>query len=86
MSKNNETSDIAGIFLNLGAEKKQALRMATQLIKRAEQLSAELNITKAEALQGLLETVTCGSRGELKPSEQATFGVTDEQKTRKNQA
>ena len=86
MSKNNETSDIAGIFLNLGAEKKQALRMATQLIKRAEQLSAELNITKAEALQGLLETVTCGSRGELKPSEQATFGVTEEQKTRKNQA
>mgnify|MGYP005654033677 CR=1 FL=1 len=86
MNENSETSDIAGIFLSLGAEKKQALRMADQLLKRAGQLSAELNITKAEALQGLLETVTCGSRGETKPSEQATIGVTEEQKTRKNQA
>ncbi len=86
MNENNEISDIAGIFLRLGAEKKQALRMATQLIKRAGQLATELNITKAEALQGLLETVTCGSLGNLKPSEQATFGTTEEQKTRKNQA
>ena len=85
MNENNEISDVAGIFLSLGAEKKQALRMATQLIKRAGQLSTELNITKAEALQGLLETVTCGSRGDLKPSEQATSEVTEEQKTRKNQ-
>ena len=78
MNENSETSDIAGIFSSLGAEKKQALRMAGQLLKRAGQLSVELNITKAEALQGLLETVTCGSRGDLKPSEQATFGVKEE--------
>ena len=86
MTENNEISDIAGIFLRLGAEKKQALRMAAQLFKRAGQLSTELNITKAEALQGLLETVTCGSQGETKPSEQAATGITKEQKTRKNQA
>jgi len=85
MNENNEISDIAEIFLSLGAEKKQAVRMATQLFKRAGQLSTELNITKAEALQGLLETVTCGSRGDLKPSEQATSEVTEIQKTRKNQ-
>lgn len=85
MNENNEISDIAGIFLSLGAEKKQALRMATQLLKRAGQLSTELNITKTEALQGLLKTVTCGSRGDLKPSEQATSEVTEKQKTRKNQ-
>ena len=85
MNENNEISDIAGILLSLGAEKKQALRMATQLLKRAGQLSTELNITKTEALQGLLETVTCGSRGDLKPSEQATSEVTEKQKTRKNQ-
>ncbi|MBU60988.1 MAG: hypothetical protein CMI26_00645 [Opitutae bacterium] len=86
MNENSETSDIAGIFSSLGAEKKQALRMAGQLLKRAGQLSVELNITKAEALQGLLETVTCGSRGEIKPSEQEATGVAKEQKTRKNQA
>jgi hypothetical protein len=86
MNENNEISDIAGIFSSLGSEKKQALRMADQLLKRAEQLSTELNITKAEALQGLLETVTCGSRGNLKPSEQATYGITEEQKIRKDKA
>ena len=78
MNENNEISDIAEIFLSLGAEKKQAVRMATQLFKRAGQLSTELNITKAEALQGLLETVTCGSRGNLRPNEQATFGISEE--------
>jgi hypothetical protein len=86
MNENNEISDIAGIFSSLGSEKKQALRMADQLLKRAEQLSTELNITKAEALQGLLETVTCGSRGNLKPPEQATYGITKEQKIRKDKA
>ena len=86
MNENNEISDIAGIFSSLGSEKKQALRMADQLLKRAEQLSTDLNITKAEALQGLLETVTCGSRGNLKPSEQATYGITEEQKIRKDKA
>jgi hypothetical protein len=86
MNENNEISDIAGIFSSLGSEKKQALRMADQLLKRAEQLSTELNITKAEALQGLLETVTCGSRGNLKPSEQATYGITEEQNIRKDKA
>jgi hypothetical protein len=78
MNENNEISDVAGIFLSLGAEKKQALRMATQLLKRAGQISNELNITKTKALQGLLETVTCGSRGNLRPNEQATFGITEE--------
>jgi hypothetical protein len=86
MNENNEISDIAGIFSSLGSEKKQALRMADQLLKRAEQLSTELNITKAEALQGLLETVTCGSRGNLKPSEQATYVITEEKKIRKDKA
>jgi hypothetical protein len=86
MNENNEISDIAGIFSSLGSEKKQALRMADQLLKRAEQLSTELNITKAEALQGLLETVTCGSRGNLKPSEQATYVITEEKNIRKDKA
>jgi hypothetical protein len=86
MNENNEISDIAGIFSSLGSEKKQALRMADQLLKRAEQLSTELNITKTEALQGLLETVTCGSRGNLKPSEQATYVITEEKNIRKDKA
>lgn len=86
MNENNEISNIAGIFLRLGAEKKQAIQMSAQLLKRAGQLSNELKITKTEALQGLLETVTCGSRGNLKPSEEATSEVAEEQNTRKNQA
>jgi hypothetical protein len=86
MNENNEISDIAGIFSSLGSEKKQALRMADQLLKRAEQLSTDLNITKTEALQGLLETVTCGSRGNLKPSEQGTYMITEEKKIRKDKA
>lgn len=86
MNADNEISEITGIFLNLGAEKKQAMQMAAQLLKRAGQLSNERKITKTEALQGLLETVACGSRGDLKPSEQGTFEVAEEQNTRKNQA
>ena len=66
MSK-NETEQIAGIFRNLGADHDQALTMARQLIKRAEQLAEEKNSTKVSELQALLETAICGAQGSLKP-------------------
>jgi len=66
MSK-NETEQIAGIFRNLGADQDQALTMARQLIKRAEQLAEEKNSTKVSELQALLETAICGAQGILKP-------------------
>ena len=51
-----EIQQIAEIFLNLGAEKEKAITMASQLIKRAEQLANEKNSSKESELQGLLET------------------------------
>lgn len=66
MSK-NETEQIAGIFRNLGADQDQAITMARQLIKRAEQLAGEKNSTKVSELQALLETAICGAQGILKP-------------------
>ena len=66
MSK-NETEQISGIFRNLGADHDQALIMARQLIKRAEQLAKEKKSTKVSELQALLETAICGAQGTLKP-------------------
>ena len=39
--------------------------------KRADQLSEQLKIPKTQALQGLLETATCGAKGELRPNDKA---------------
>ena len=63
----NETEQIAVIFRNLGADKEQAIMMARQLIKRAEQLAKEKSSTKVSELQALLETAICGAQGTLKP-------------------
>ena len=64
---NNETEQISGIFRNLGADQDQAITMARQLLKRAEQLAEEKNSTKVSELQALLETAICGAQGILKP-------------------
>jgi hypothetical protein len=63
---NNETEQISGIFRNLGADQDQAITMARQLIKRAEQLAEEKNSNKVSELQALLETAICGAQGTLK--------------------
>lgn len=68
---NNETEQIAGIFRNLGADQDQAITMACQLIKRAEQLAKEKKSTKVIELQALLETAICGAQGTLKPDKKA---------------
>ncbi|MBT3668332.1 MAG: hypothetical protein HN548_12715 [Opitutae bacterium] len=73
MNQENETEQVARIFLNLGAEKKLALQMAGQLIKRAEQRAKEGTISKTEALSELLEVAVCGAQGRLKPSDEANF-------------
>ncbi|MBL6919835.1 MAG: hypothetical protein ISR41_04975 [Puniceicoccaceae bacterium] len=54
---NNEAAEIAGIFVNLGAPEKQAEVMASQLIKRAEQIAQERGISKVEATERLLKQV-----------------------------
>ena len=54
---NNEVAEIACIFVNLGAPEKQARVMASQLIKRAEQIAQERDISKVEATESLLKQV-----------------------------
>jgi hypothetical protein len=73
MNQQDETEQVAKIFLNLGAEKKMALQMAGQLVKRAEQRAKEGIISKTEALRELLEVAVCGAQGRLKPSDEANF-------------
>ena len=77
MTRDEEIAQVARLFLDLGSEKKQATRMAGQLVKRASQLSEQRNIPKAQALQGLLETAICGAKGELRPSDQAGLEASD---------
>ena len=52
-----EVSEITCIFVNLGAPEKQAKVMASQLIKRAEQIAHERDISKVEATENLLKQV-----------------------------
>ena len=60
---NNEAAEIAGIFVNLGAPEKQAGVMASQLIKRAEQIAQERDISKVEATESLLKQVLEARQG-----------------------
>ena len=73
MNQEDETQQIAQIFVNLGAEQTMARQMARQLIKRAEQRSDEEDISKTEALKELLEVAVYGAQGMLKPSDEANF-------------
>jgi F0F1-type ATP synthase membrane subunit b/b' len=74
MSK-EEVEQVAGIFRNLGADQQQASTMASQLVKRAEQLSDEKKTSKIKELQDLLETAICGAQGILKPTEKGDSGT-----------
>jgi hypothetical protein len=78
MKLEKEAEKVAQIFSNLGAQKKIAMQMAKQLLKRAEQRSKEEDISKEEALKALLEVTVYGAQGMLKPSDEANF----EQKNR----
>lgn len=67
----DEVERVSALFRGLGAEKKQAERMALQLLKRAEQLAEEKKTTKLLELQRLLEISISGSQGSLRPEDQA---------------
>lgn len=62
-SSKNEVAKIASIFVNLGAPEKQAEVMASQLIKRAEQIAQERDISKVEATESLLKQVLEARQG-----------------------
>ena len=59
----NEVAEIACIFVNLGAPEKQAEVMASQLLKRAEQIAQERDISKIEATESLLKQVLKARQG-----------------------
>ncbi|MGH8017725.1 MAG: hypothetical protein ACREIA_05445 [Opitutaceae bacterium] len=56
-------ANLARAFVNLGSSESQSRVMATQLLKRARQISADRDIPEAEALSELLEKVVQGRRG-----------------------
>lgn len=60
----DEENQVSSLLIGLGAEEAQARVMAGQLLKRAEQLSREKEVTKVEALAELLELVKAGRSGE----------------------
>ena len=60
---------VAQAFTNLGANAEQSIIMAKQLVKRAEQLSKEKNTSLVEELGKLLNTVSYGAQGRLKPED-----------------
>ena len=75
MNEHEQTiTQVAQAFKNLGSSTEQARIMAEQLVKRADQLAKENNSSFIEELGKLLETVSCGAQGRLKPSDEGEMG------------
>ena len=66
MKDSKEIMDVSRIFQNLGAPEEQAMIMARQLIKRADQI-AEEKTSKIVELRKLLEIASLGAQGQTKP-------------------
>ena len=60
---------VADALHQLGAGSEQAKLMARQLVKRAEQLAEQHNSSFLIELGKLLQTVSCGAQGRLKPED-----------------
>jgi hypothetical protein len=60
-----EHEQLKALCEQLGAPPAQAAIMATQLLKRADQLASERGITREAALKGLLDVVVKGRAGEV---------------------
>lgn len=75
MNEHDQTiSQVAEAFKNLGSSTEQAQVMSEQLVKRADQMAKVNNSSLIEELGKLLETVSCGAQGRLKPSDEAEMG------------
>lgn len=62
-SNTGEISQVARIFVNLGAPTAQAEVMAGQLLKRASQIAEERGVSKVEATETLLKQVIQARQG-----------------------
>lgn len=67
LSDMDEPSQLAKVFENLGAPAGKARTMAGQLLRRAEQIAAERNISKIESLDRLIRLCVKGFHGEVDP-------------------
>jgi hypothetical protein len=56
-SEHEQLSLIKSLFIKMGASEKQAVVMASQLLKRAGQIAAERKISKIESIEALLKQV-----------------------------
>jgi hypothetical protein len=56
-SEHEQLSLIKSLFIKMGASEKQAVVMASQLLKRAGQIAAERKISKIESIESLLKQV-----------------------------
>ncbi len=63
-----EHEQLTQLCVQLGATPAQAATMASQLLKRADQIAVERGIAREAALKGLLEVVVKGRAGEVPPA------------------
>ena len=63
----SDVEKIAVICERLGAPREQAATMASQLLKRADQIAAERGITRETALAQLLQILVEGRQGSVPP-------------------
>jgi hypothetical protein len=59
----SELEKVTGLCTKLGATPAQAATMARQLLKRADQISAERGIPREQAMTQLLEILVQGRQG-----------------------
>ena len=62
-STDEDTANVARIFVNLGASEEQAQIMSAQLLKRADQIAEARGISKVEATESLLKKVLEARQG-----------------------
>lgn len=62
-----ELDQLTQLCERLGAPRAQAMTMAAQLLKRADQLAVERGTTREAALKSLLDVVVKGRAGEVPP-------------------
>ena len=68
MDTEAEIEKLTTLCRNMGAGEQQAATMAKQLIKRADQLAIERDISRVAAMEYLLELLVSGRQGEVPAS------------------
>ena len=67
MASDRETKMLTQVFVNLGSTDAQALVMAKQMLKRADQLANEKNWERSDALDHLMKVLMAGREGSVYP-------------------